>query len=129
MYSGKKEGKRSRKVRDAKYFEESRMEELRRLLENGTFSSVPKSDVPEGARMFGFRFIDQLKRADKGMRTKSRLGSQKESDHEASKTATKAPTVKSFSKKLLFSNAASILDIKKFSRAVTKTDVPSETTL
>lgn len=43
-------------------FAESRKKDLYGLVKNGTFVPVPRSEVPEGHRVFGSRFVDELKR-------------------------------------------------------------------
>lgn len=54
-------------------FAEPRRAELEGLMENGTFKKVDKADIPNGARVFGARFVDEIKRTGTGLRKKSLL--------------------------------------------------------
>lgn len=71
---------KSKKWQAAAEFEVSRKEELDGLIENGTFIPTRIEDIPEGTRVFVSRFIDQLKRPEKGIRKKSRLVAQNYAD-------------------------------------------------
>lgn len=83
-------------------------EELEGLLRNGTFKPINTSDVPKGAKIFGSRFVDEIKKAAHGLRKKSRLVSQNYADEVATMIATKAPTIQRFSQRAALSVAASI---------------------
>ena len=74
-------------------FINERKKELQGLIGNGTFIPVHKSEIPDGTRIFGSRFIDEVKRSGQGTRKKSRLVAQNYQDNDATKIATKAPTV------------------------------------
>lgn len=59
-----------------KVFVESRCNELKGLLKNGTLIPLKKESISEDKRIFGSRFIDEFKSTDHGKRFKSRLISQ-----------------------------------------------------
>lgn len=42
-------------------------------MEDGTLEEVDRGIIPEGTRIFNYRFIDELNKADKGFRMMSRL--------------------------------------------------------
>lgn len=64
------------------------------LVENGTFEMKKISTLTEGTRLFVSRFVDELKRAEVGMRRKLRLVTPNYAGRGASEILTKAPTVK-----------------------------------
>lgn len=78
------------------------------------------SDVPAGTRVFGSRFIDQVKGAGEMMRKKSRLVAQNYRDEDAGRIATKAPTIQRSSQRALLCLAASLPGTEIFSRDVTQ---------
>lgn len=110
-------------------FKDSRRKELQGLISNGTFIPVDKSEVPEGARIFGSRFIDELKQADTGIRKKSRLVAQNYSDDEAAHLATKAPTIQRSTQRMIMSIAVSMKGMRAFTRDVTQAYVQSKSEL
>ena len=110
-------------------FEEARQQELKGLLDNETFIAVSRNEVPDGVRIFGSRFIDELKRSGSGTRKKSRLVAQNYQDVDAGKISTKAPTVNRFSQRLLLALAPSIPKTRVFSRDITQAYVQSNTKL
>lgn len=118
-----------RKKIDVKDFEKSRRQELDGLIKNGTFIPVDKKDIPEGARVFGSRFIDEIKRAGQGQRRKSRLVAQNYSDEAATTIATRAPTVQRSSQRLLLSLAISVDGMTAFSRDITQAYIQSDRNL
>lgn len=61
-----------RESQEENMFMEARQAELKGLLDNGTFKPVPQSGIPSGARVFVSRFVDELKRAETGLRKNSR---------------------------------------------------------
>lgn len=68
---------------EEKTIAQSRQTELERLLEDGTFISIPESYLPQSTRIFCFQFIDELKQEgeqDQDLRKKSRLFSPTYSD-------------------------------------------------
>lgn len=60
----KRQTKLSQKLQNAISFTSSRKQELRGLLENGTFLPIPRQDIPENAPVFGSRFIEKVKKDD-----------------------------------------------------------------
>lgn len=54
-------------------FDQPSRAELEGLLNNATFRPVAKDDVPVGARIFGARFVDEIKWVGELLRKKSRL--------------------------------------------------------
>lgn len=77
------------------------------MLNNGTLRPTKVSDVPAGNRIFGARFVDEIKRAEVGLRNKSRFISQSYSDENATSIPTKAPTIQRLSQRTALSIATS----------------------
>lgn len=117
--------------RNTVIIEAARYKEWTGLLKNGTFKPTKMKDVEEGKWIFGSRFVDELKRAEKEGRLirKSRLVAQKYSDINVSERATKALTIQRFFQILLISLAASMDNMTIFSRDVTEAYVHSESKL
>lgn len=78
-------------------FNKPRQEDLEGLLRNGTFRPIDKKDIPQGARVFGSRFVDEIKKAAHGLGEKSSLVPQNVSDEVATMVVPKAPTIQRFS--------------------------------
>lgn len=121
--STKKESERSIE------FIKSRKQELKGLLMNGTFLPMDRAEIPHNTRVFGSRFVDELKRAERGLRRKSRLVAQNYSDEGATQIPTKAPTIQRATQRLVMSLAASIEDMTPFIRDVTQAYVQSRSKL
>lgn len=66
---------------------------------NGTFKPLQRSEVPEGARIFGGRFVDEIKKAAEGHHKKSRFVSKNYSDDMEASISMKAPTVQRYSQR------------------------------
>lgn len=98
-------------------------------MDNGTFLPVPEDSVPANTRVFGSRFVDELKRVDLGTLFKSRLVAQNYGDEGAAGIAPKAPTVQSFSQRLMFLLAASVMGTKPFLRDISQAYLQSDTSL
>lgn len=98
----------------------SGQDEMNGLLEEGTFKMVRAKDVPDGTRVFGSRFIDEVKRAGEMLRRNSRLVAQNYIDEDARRIGTKAPTIQRFSQRTLLSLAVSFPSAELFSRDVTQ---------
>lgn len=107
----------------------SRAQELNGLIKDGTFAPVKTKDIDGNPRIFGSRFVDEIKRVGDHMRRKSRLVAQNYSDEGASTIATKAPTVQRFSQRVALSIAASMKDLTMYTRDVTQAYVQSKTHL
>lgn len=99
------------------------------LLDNGTFTETKTSQIPEGTRIFGSRFIDELKSTEKGYRKKKRHVDQNYLDAGAAGIAMKEPTVQRLSQRLILSLAASMPDIEVFTRHITQAYIQSGSTL
>lgn len=67
-------------------------------------------------RVFGYIFIEKLKRVEVRIRRKSRLVSQKYSNMDASGMETKEPTVRKYSQCLMISLSTSMERMEKFLR-------------
>lgn len=72
-------------------FERSRRKELEGLLRNGTFAAVSKMEVQKKFRIFGSKFIDEIKKAGEGLRLNGRLVAQNYSDEAATTIETWTP--------------------------------------
>lgn len=87
-----------------------RQKELEGLLHNGTFKPIDAKDIPQRAPIFGSRFVHEIKKAAHGLRKKSRLVSQKNSDAFATMIATKSCTIQRFSQRTALSIVAPSLN-------------------
>lgn len=75
-------------------YAKSRKKELDGLVKLGVFSIVDRSSVPSGTRIFGSRFVDQLKYdGDGNSYEKSRLVARNFRDKKAKRLPTKSPTI------------------------------------
>lgn len=68
-------------------------EEQLLLLNEGTFVTVERTDVPEDEQIFGPHFVDEIKKSGEGLHKKSRIVAKHYPEKAASETTTKAPTV------------------------------------
>lgn len=89
-------------------------------MKNGTFEVFHVDAIPVGTRVFNSWFIDELKKADKGLRLKSRLITQNNCDEGAASIATKFPTIQRFTKSLMMSMAASKKYMSLYTRDITQ---------
>lgn len=105
------------------------MTEHKGFITNGTFIPTRREDLPHCTRTFGSRFIDELKGSSEHIRHKRRLIVQNFQDRDTTTIATKAQTVKRYSKRLLFSLAASLPHVKVFTRDITQAYIQSPTPL
>lgn len=80
-------------------------------------------------RIFGSRFVDEIKRASEHFRRNSRLVAQNYSDEAASTIPTKTPTVPRFSQRLALSISASMPRSKAYPWDVTHAYIQSHTKL
>ena len=75
-------------------FTDSRRKEIDGLLEKGVFEVIAIADVPKGARIFGSRFVDEIKNAGTNKAfEKSRLVVQAFNDHGKEQVLTQSPTI------------------------------------
>jgi hypothetical protein len=111
-------------------FTASRQAEINGLLEKGVFEIAPITDVPAGARIFGARFVDEVKNKGTGKAfEKSRLVVQAYADDEKQLVLTQSPTIQRVSQRLLLCLAAMELDTKLYLRDISQAYVQSTTTL
>lgn len=101
-------------------FTAPRTNELNGLIHNCTFKIVWLSSIPTDTRVFGSRFVDEIKKASHGYRLKSRFVAQIYFDEGATSIATKAPTVKRLSQRLIMSIVSCFTDLAPFTRDVTQ---------
>lgn len=73
-------------------FMEPKKSELDVLLSNDNFKPVKTLDIPDGARVFGARFVDEIKRSDTTLCNKLHLVCPSYSDEGTKTIPTKAPT-------------------------------------
>lgn len=78
-------------------FAQSRKKEPQRLLLEVTFVKVRESLIDGRTRIFGSKFVDELKRMGDRLKKKSRPVAQIYADEKAATIATKAPQTKRFS--------------------------------
>ena len=110
----------------------SRQEEINGLIERGVFGKpIKRSELPPGARIFGTRFLDQIKNkgTDKAYE-KSRLVVQAFGDDEKSMVLTQSPTIQRVSQRLLLCVAAILMGTCNLHlRDITQAYVQSKTPL
>lgn len=113
-------------------FMESRQKKINGLLEKGVFEIVPISEVPINVRIFGSRFVDEMKNA--GTATayeKSRLVVQAYNDQKKISILTQAPTIQRMSQRLILALPAlqHRPHLKLYLRDITQAYVQSTTFL
>jgi hypothetical protein len=98
-------------IRKPPSFAESRKKEINGLYEKGAFEFVDASEVPEGTRIFGSRFVDEIKHpgTDKAYE-KSRLVIQAYNDPGKDLVLTQSPTVQRVSQRLILALAVTLRD-------------------
>lgn len=107
----------------------SRKQDHISLSENGTFRVLRSNDVRNGQRVFGVRFVDELKRAKLSVLFKSRLFPQNYCGIDASPIGTKAPTVQRYNQRTIVALEAYFPDMVPFTRDITHAYVQSTSTL
>ena len=107
-------------------FSSSRAKELNGLNSMGVFKVVDKSDVPDGQRIYGTRFVDQIKEKDGRKYKKSRLIAQNYQDHDARTVPTKSPTVSRMGMRIALSTAAMHPSNLSYTRDITQAYIQSE---
>lgn len=95
----------------------------------GCFKWTSRNEESEGMRIFGSRFIDEIKRAEQGIQRKNRLVAQNCNDDGSMRIATKAPTVQGFYQRLLIALESSVGNVKLFTRVITQAYVQRHTNL
>lgn len=100
------EGPRTVRVKkgsvEEKAFAESRKDELYGLLRDETFVQTREKDIYGEPRIFGSRFVNELKKVGKQLRKKSLLVAQNYADKGAASIATKALRFSAFLSALPF---------------------------
>ena len=111
-------------------FEEPRRRELNGLLERGVFRIMDRADVPTDARIFGSRFVDQIKHegTEKAFE-KSRLVVQAYNDTGKRSILTQAPTIQRASQRMILSLAMTIPGLRLYTRDISQAYTQSTTNL
>ena len=110
-------------------FKSSRLSELEGLVKDGTFVPIHERDIVGSPRIFGSRFVDELKKVGDGLKKKSRLVAQNYADEHAGYIPTKAPTVQRFSQRIALCIAASLPKMDLYTRDITQAYIQSHTEL
>jgi len=113
-------------------FVESRLKEMNGLFENTVFKFINIDQVPEGARIFNSRFVDEVKnQGTEDAFEKSRLVIQAYNDFEKETVLTQAPTIQRSSWRIILSLAPSLLlmGMQMFLRDITQAYIQSLTRL
>ncbi|EED22642.1 conserved hypothetical protein [Talaromyces stipitatus ATCC 10500] len=111
-------------------FDESRRKEVTGLLERGVFMAVNREDIPPDARIYGFRFVDEVK--NKGTNKafeKSRLVVQAYNDKDKEFVLTQSPTIQRSSQRLILCIGISKDRVWFWIRDVTQAYIQSTTKL
>jgi len=95
-------------------YKESRQKEINGLLEKGAFEFVNASEVPKGTRIFGSRFVNEVKNpgTDKAYE-KSHLVIQAYNDWGKDLILTQSPTVQRVSQRIVLALAATLKNDKE----------------
>ncbi|EEA24070.1 conserved hypothetical protein [Talaromyces marneffei ATCC 18224] len=111
-------------------FDESRRREVTGLLERGVFVAVNYEDIPLEARIYGFRFVDEVKNkgTDKAFE-KSRLVVQAYNDKDKEFVLTQSPTIQRSSQRLILCIGTSKDGVRFWIRDVTQAYIQSTTKL
>ncbi len=111
-------------------FQASRLKELNGLLEKGVFEIMETSDIPARARIFGSRFVDQVKNegTEKAFE-KSRLVVQAFNDSEKHGILTQAPTIQRASQRLIIALSLAIPQLSLHLRDITQAYTQSRSEL
>ncbi|KAI0994211.1 hypothetical protein K3495_g13971 [Podosphaera aphanis] len=101
-------------------FKTSRLVELNGLLERGVFKILSRHDVPTNTRIFGSRFVDQIKNegTEKAFE-KSRLVVQAYNDAGKKNILTQAPTIRRVSQRLILILSL-IFDLPLYTRDISQ---------
>lgn len=82
-------------------FIDSRKKEITGLINEGVFKIVSKGDIPANTRIFGCRFVDEIKYKDDIPFEKSRLVVQAHHDDGKKEVLTQSPTIQRVSQRLI----------------------------
>lgn len=110
-------------------YEESRQKELNGLLDRGVFQVRNRSEVPPGTRIFGSRFVDEIKfKGTEKAFEKSRLVVQAFNDSDKAQILTQAPTIMRSSQRVVLVFALA-LDLGIFLRDISQAYTQSTSVL
>lgn len=111
-------------------FSDSRMDEINNLKKRQVFDVVERSTVPSKSRIYGCRFVDNVKKNGKGEEyNRSRLVAQNFRDKEALNIMTKSPTVSRLGQRIAVATATLFPEHQSYIRDVSQAYVQSETVL
>ncbi|POS88265.1 hypothetical protein EPUL_000613 [Erysiphe pulchra] len=111
-------------------FEASRQKELLGLLELDVFEAVPVASIPEGKRIYGSRFVDEIKMPGTPKAyPKSRLVVQAFKDSGIEQVLTQSSTLQRVSQRILLSFSVSLKNHNLYLRDITQAYVQSRTQL
>jgi Reverse transcriptase (RNA-dependent DNA polymerase) len=111
-------------------YEASRQKEIDGLLQKGVFDIINHDSVPPGIRIFGSRFVDEIKQANTPQAfAKSRLVVQAYRDEGKQQVLTQSPTIQRVSQRLMLCLSVSLPDHQLHLRDITQAYVQSETNL
>jgi hypothetical protein len=109
---------------------DSRTKEINGLLEKGVFEIINISAVPKGVRIFGSRFVDELKNPGTEQAfEKSRLVVQAYNDQEKELVLTQSPTIQRASQRVILALAPSLPNTSLYLRDISQAYVQSTTEL
>jgi hypothetical protein len=113
---------------NSKPFVESREQELEGLLAQGVFRIVNIKDIPPKQRLFGSRFVDDIKYNNGQPYEKSRLVVQAHNDAGKKEVLTQSPTIQRVSQRIILCFAV-VLNRDLYLRDISQAYVQSETNL
>ena len=99
------------------------------LLDQGVFKIVQFKDVPPKERLFGSRFVDEIKYKDTKPYEKSRLVVQAHHDTGKTTVLTQSPTIQRASQRLILSLTPSMTTRNLFIRDISQAYIQSTTNL
>ena len=111
-------------------YKASRQKEIDGLIQKNVFNMVGRNVVPNGARIFGTRFVDEMKNINTPKAfAKSRLVVQAYRDNEKQQVLTQSPTIQRASQRLILCLSVSMPNHQLHLRDITQAYVQSETNL
>lgn len=111
-------------------YADSRQKEIDGLLESQVFRLIPRSQLPEGARLFNSRFVDEVKHpGTEDAYEKSRLVIQAYNDAGKLAVLTQSPTIQRASQRLLLAIAVSFPWLRIYMRDISQAYTQAQTLL
>lgn len=104
---------------------DAQKEELTGIIINGKLLPMARWKVPSDTRIFGSRFIDDLRIGERGLCRKIRLVSENYAYQDSMALSTKALTLPRSSKRILLSLAASLPGRTPLTQDITHADIQS----